>query len=64
MTAIISACIEKIIKVGEFLCSYFNIEDGRKTAKFQAYYLYYLRVKTQMRCKKDLCMYEEGAVTD
>ena len=25
-------------KIGEFLCSHFNIEDGRKKATFSAYY--------------------------
>ena len=27
-----------LIKIGEFLCSHFNIEDGRKYATFSAYY--------------------------
>ena len=27
-----------LIKIGEFLCSHFNIEDGRKKATFSAYY--------------------------
>ena len=38
VTAVISVCIKKeknlITKIGEFLYSYFNIEDERKTAMF------------------------------
>ena len=45
MTTNISACIEKIIKIGVFLCRYFNIGDGRK-AKFPAYYLLVLKGKS------------------
>ena len=38
VTAAISACIfKKHIKIGEFLCSHFNIEDGRKSATVLAY---------------------------
>ena len=36
--AIISACIKKkTLKVGEFLCSHFNTEDGRKFVIFLAH---------------------------
>ena len=28
----------KIIKIGEFLCSHFDVEDGRKYTTFLAYY--------------------------
>ena len=39
ITAVISVYIEeKLTKIGEFLCSHFNIEDGRKYATFSAYY--------------------------
>ena len=39
MTAGISACtLKNVIKMGEFLCSYFNIKDGRKKATFLAHY--------------------------
>ena len=39
VTAVISACMKtKLIKIGEFLCSYFNVEDGRKYTTFSAYY--------------------------
>ena len=41
VTAVIAACIEKkqkqLITTGKFLCSYFNIEDGRKKTTFSAY---------------------------
>ena len=59
VTAIIPACIKKkkLIKIGEFLCSHFNIEDGRKKQHFQHIMLYYFKkgknaTETQ---KKDLC---------
>ena len=29
---------KRLITIGEFLCSHFNIEDGRKKATFLAYY--------------------------
>ena len=39
MTAVISACIlKKLIKLGEFSCSDFNIEGRRKYATFLTYY--------------------------
>ena len=31
--------LKKSIKIGEFLCSHFNIEGGRKYATFLAYYV-------------------------
>ena len=34
----ISVHLKKRIKIGEFLCSHFNIECGRKYATFSAYY--------------------------
>ena len=38
VTAVISVCIFlKLIKIGKFLCSHFNIEDGRKYT-FLLYY--------------------------
>ena len=37
VTAVTSTCIKKLIKIGEFLCSHFNIEVGRKYAIFLAY---------------------------
>ena len=38
-TAVISVCILKtLIKIGEFLCSYFNTENGRKYTTFLVFY--------------------------
>ena len=37
VTAVLLACFKKI-KIGEFLCSCFNIEDARKFATFKKYY--------------------------
>ena len=34
----ISLRLKKLIKIGECLCSHFNIEDGRKYATFLAYH--------------------------
>ena len=30
--------LKKLIKIGEFLCTHLNIEDGRKYTTFLAYY--------------------------
>ena len=35
--------LKKYIKIGEFLYSHFNIEDGRKYAIFLVYMLYYFK---------------------
>ena len=62
MTAVISVCIlKKNIKASEFLCSHFNIEDGRNTQ-----YLYLKKSKnaTEMQKKNIYTVYGEGAVTD
>ena len=39
----ISVHLKKLIKVGEFLCSYFNIEDGDKYTMFWHIMLYYFK---------------------
>ena len=45
--------LKKNIKIGEFLCSHFNTEDGRKYATLSAYMSSYSRkVKMQQKCKK------------
>ena len=63
MTAVISTCILKNIKIGEFLHSHFNIEDGRKYTTFTAYY--FKKDKNTTETKKQFCaVYGEGAVTD
>ena len=64
MTAVISACIlKKDIKIGEFLCSHFNIEDGRKKATFSAFY--FKKGKNATETQKKICaLYGKGAVTD
>ena len=64
---ILSACIlKKLIKIGEFLCSHFNIEDERKYATFQHVILYYFKKgKNATETQKKICaVYGEGAVTD
>ena len=58
--------LKKDIKISEFLCSHFNIEDGRKKQYFWHIMLYYFKkdksaTKTQ---KKNCAVYGEGAVTD
>ena len=65
VTAVVSVCIsKKLTKIGEFLCSHFNIEDRRKYA-FSVYYAYCSRkVKRQLKQKKIRAAYGEGAVTD
>ena len=55
-------CTKESIKISEFLCSHFNIEEGRKTATFSAYYaLLFQKCEkaTEMqkkKKKKDLCI--------
>ena len=60
--------LKKLIKIGKFLCSHFNIEDGRKCSIFGILDFIILRqVKMQLKCKKKkkICaVYGEGAVTD
>ena len=34
---------KKNIKIGEFLCSHFNTENGRKYATFLAYHVFYFK---------------------
>ena len=58
--------LKKKIKIGESLCSHFNIEDGRKKQHFRHIMLYYFkkgRNTTEMQ-KKICAAYGEGAMTD
>ena len=57
--------LKKDIKIGEFLCSHFNIEDGREKATFSAYYvLLFQKGKNTTEMQKKICaVYGEGAVT-
>ena len=67
MTAVISACIlKKLIKIGEFLHSHFNIEDGRKKQHFWHIMLSYFQKgkNTTETLKKIGAVYGEGTVTD
>ena len=65
MTTVVSACVKKKIKIGEFWCSHFNVEDGRKYATFLVYYaLLFKKGKCVPETQKRLCaVYGEGAVT-
>ena len=57
---------KKLIKILEFLCSHFNIEDGRKKQYFQHIMLYYFKKgknATEMQ-KKIWAVYGAGAMTD
>ena len=67
VTAAISCALKKqLIKIGEFLCSHFNIEDGRRKAIFSAYYaLLFQEGKNATETQKKICaVYGEGAVTN
>ena len=66
MTAVVSACIKKqLIKIREFLCSHFNIEDGRKQHFWPITLYYFKKGKNATEMQKRICaVYEEGAVTD
>ena len=66
-TAVISACIFKnLIKVGEFLCNHFNIEEEENMQHFQHSVLYYFKKgKNTTEMQKVICaVYGEDAVTD
>ena len=58
--------LKKEIKIGEFLCSHFNTEDGRKKGTFSGSYalLFQERSKPTKTHKKICAVYGEGAVTD
>ena len=58
--------LKKDIKIGEFLCSHFNIEDGRKKQHFQHIMLYYFKKgKNATETHNKICaVYGEGDVTD
>ena len=57
---------KRLIKIGEFLCSHFNIEDGRRKQHFWHIMLYYFKKdKNATETHKKICaVYGEGAVTD
>lgn len=65
LTDVISACIlrEKNIKIGEFLRSHFNTEDGRENNIFDILY-YFKKGKKTLKCKTRSALYGEDAVTD
>ena len=54
------------MKIGEFLCSHFNIEDRRKKQHFQHIMLYYFRKgKNVTEMQKMICaVYGESTVTN
>ena len=54
---------KKKIKIGEFLCSHFNIEDGRRYVTLC--FIISRKVRMQLKHKKKVCaVCGEGAVTD
>ena len=57
---------KKLIKIGEFLWSHFNIEDGSSMQHFQHVMLYYFKKgKNAAELQRTICaVYREGAVTD
>ena len=66
MTAVISACIKNtLIKIGEFLCSHFNIEDGINYAFQHIMLFYFKKGKNTTEAQKHICaVCGEGVVTD
>ena len=59
--------LKRLIKIGAFLCSHFNIEDGIKYATFLEYYvlLFQEGYKCHPNAKKKICVvYGESAMTD
>ena len=57
---------KKTIKIGEFFCSHFNIEDRRKKQHFRHIMLHYFeKGKNATEMQKKICaVFGEGAVTD
>ena len=55
-----------LTKIGEFLCSHFNIEDGIDMQHFWCIILYYFKKsKTTTEMQNNICsVYGEGTVTD
>ena len=65
VTAVISCAFKKLIKIGEFLSSHFNIEDGRKYATLWHLMLYYFKKgKNATELQEMICAVYEVAVTD
>ena len=60
------AFLKKLIKIGEFLSSHFNIEDKKNKQHFQHIMFYYFKKgKNTTETQSKTCgVYEEGAVTD
>ena len=58
--------LKKRIKIGEFLCSHFNIEGGRKYVTFSVYYAFYFKKgKNATETQRKICaVCGESAVTD
>ena len=65
VTAVLPASIKKIfIKIGKYLYSHLNNEDGRKTT-FLAYYALLFQERYTVEIKKKVwAVYGEGTVTD
>ena len=56
---------KKHIGIGEFLCSYLNIEDGRKYAFWHIMLYYFKKGKNTTEAQGTICaVCGEGAVTD
>lgn len=55
------AFLEKNIKIGEFLWSHFNTEDGRENNIFDTLcFTISRKVKSQLKCKEKICaVYEQ-----
>ena len=66
MKAVIAACIKKPIKIGEFFCGHFHIEDRRNMQHFWHIMLcYFKNDKNTTETQKEICaVYGEDAVTD
>ena len=56
---------ERLVKIGEFLCSHFNIEDGGRYTHFQCIMLYHFKKgKNATEAEKNCAVHGEGAVID
>ena len=66
VTAVTSAFIKQTYKIVEFLCSHYNIEDGRKKQHFQQIMVYcFKKGKTATEMHKHICItHGVSALTD
>ena len=65
VTAVISACIKKFIKIGEFFVAILILKMEENIHFGMVCFIISKKVKTQLKCNKKIStVYREGAATD